>query len=256
MSMRTLRVGFPNRRGNELAGSLDLPVADVPRAYAIFAHCFTCNRNYKFIRYISRILAGEGIAVLRLDFTGLGDSMGRFDETNFSTTVDDLVAAAGFLAAEHEAPRLLIGHSLGGTAVLAAAPRLGSVDAVVTINAPAQPDHVLERLGVESEVVRAGQTSVQIGGSDWNITRQLVDDLRQARTEPERLDAALLVLHATRDGTAGLEHAEQIFSAAAQPKSLVVLPEADHLLSREADALYAARLILTWSSPYLGGDAG
>lgn len=250
--MRTLKLGFPNRRGQELAGSLDLPAASTPRSYAVFAHCFTCNRNYKFIRYIARILAREGIAVLRLDFTGLGESGGRFDETNFSTTVDDLLAAAGYLAAEHQAPRLLIGHSLGGTAVLAAAPRLPGVDAVVTINAPAQPAHVLEQLDVEHRVAEAGQASVEIGGARWNITAQLVDDLRHARTAPERLAAALLVLHATRDGTAGMEHAERIFTAASQPKSLVALPQADHLLSREADALYAAKLILAWSSAYLG----
>ncbi|MDX9741080.1 MAG: alpha/beta fold hydrolase [Gammaproteobacteria bacterium] len=253
--MRTLKVVFPNARGNELAGSLDLPSASAPRAYAIFAHCFTCNRNYKFIRYIARTLAREGVAVLRLDFTGLGESTGRFDETNFSTTVDDLLAAADFLAAQYQSPRLLIGHSLGGTAVLAAAPRLRGIDAVVTVNAPAQPGHVLEQLDVETEVARAGHASVNIGGSNWNITAQLVDDLRQARAAPERLEAALLVLHATRDATAGMEHAERIFAAASQPKSLVALPQADHLLSREADALYAARLILAWSSAYLGADA-
>lgn len=250
--MRTLRVGFPNGRGQELAGSLDLPATAAPRAYAIFAHCFTCHRNYKFIRYIARILAREGIAVLRIDFTGLGESGGRFDETNFSTTVDDLIAAAGFLAAEHQAPQLLIGHSLGGTAVLAAATRLPGLAAVVTINAPSQPTHVLEQLDVEDEVARSGSAPVTIGGANWNITPQLVDDLRSARSAPERLAAALLVLHATRDDTAGMEHAERIFAAAPQPKSLIALPQADHLLSRESDAHYAARLILAWSSAYLG----
>lgn len=254
--MRTRRLGFINRRGIELAASLDLPASSPPRAHAIFAHCFTCNRNYKFIRHIARALAREGIAVLRLDFTGLGESGGRFDETNFGTNVDDLLSAADFLSAEHRAPRLLIGHSLGGTAVLAAAPRLESVAALVTINAPAQPAHVLGQLGdVEAEVARAGQASVDIGGSSWRFTPQLVEDLRAARVAPQRLNAALLVLHAPGDTTAGIEQAEAIFAAAPQPRSLVALPGADHLLSRERDAQYAAQLILAWSSAYLGGDA-
>lgn len=254
--MRTRRLGFVNRRGIELAASLDLPVSSPPRAHAIFAHCFTCNRNYKFIRHIARMLAREGIAVLRLDFTGLGESGGRFEETNFDTNVDDLLAAADFLAAEYQAPRLLVGHSLGGTAVLAAAPQLESIDALVTINAPAQPAHVLGQLGdVEAEVARAGQAAVDIGGSRWRFTPQLLENLRVTRTVPQRLNAALLVLHAPGDTTAGIEQAEDIFAAAPQPRSLVALPGADHLLSREADAQYAARLILAWSSAYLGEDA-
>lgn len=252
--MRTSKVRFANGRGIELAANLDLPASAAPRAYAVFAHCFTCNRNYKFIRQMARTLAQGGVGVLRLDFTGLGESAGRFEDSNFSSNVDDVLAAARFLEAEYEAPRLLIGHSLGGTAMLAAAPRLPSVRAVTTINAPSEPAHVLSQLeGVESAVARDGETRVEIGGLPYRITAQLVDDLREQRpcAGIAALDAALLLLHAPGDRTAGIEHAERIYAAASHPKSLVSLPDADHLLSREADARYAARMIAAWSEPYL-----
>lgn len=256
--MRTVKVRFSNGRGVVLAGSLDLPRESAPRAYAVFAHCFTCNRNYKFIRHVSRALAQRGLAVLRLDFTGLGESEGRFEDTNFGTNVDDVLAAARFLEMEYGAPpRLLIGHSLGGTAVLAAAPRLDPVRAVATINAPSAPAHVLDRLGeIDAWIAGRGQAEVEIGGLRYRITPQLVADLRGARVEAAigALGAALLVLHATHDQTADIGHAERIFAAARHPKSLAALPGADHLLSREEDAHYAAGLISAWSSIYLDAE--
>ena len=253
--MRTIKVGFANGRGVSLAGSLDLPRDSEPRASAVFAHCFTCNRNYKFIRHISRALAQRGLAVLRLDFTGLGESGGRFEDTNFSSNVEDVLAAARFLETGHRAaPGLLIGHSLGGTAALAAAPRLPSVRAVVTVNAPSDPSHVLDRLGaLDAEIAHRRHAEVEIGGVSYRITPQLVDDLRGAQVTQAigALDAGLLVLHAPDDRTADFGHAERIFAAARHPKSLVALPGADHLLSREQDARYAAELIAAWLPPYL-----
>ncbi len=254
--MRTLRVGFDNDRGIALTASLDLPRAGSPRAYAVFAHCFTCNRNYKFIRHMARTLAGHGLAVLRLDFAGLGESGGRFEETNFSTSTADVLAAARFLAAEHQAPGLLIGHSLGGAAVLAAAPGIASVRAVATINAPSTPAHVLTQLGALDEAMaKQGYAEAEIGGIVYRLTPQLVDDLRHTQIDGAigGLDAALLVLHATQDRTADISHGERIFAAAAQPKSLIALPGADHLLSREGDAQYAAAMIAAWSAIYLDG---
>lgn len=255
--MRTLRVGFDNGRGDALAASLDLPREGSPRAYAIFAHCFTCHRNYKFIRQMARVLAQHGLAVLRLDFAGLGESGGRFEETNFSTNTADVLAAARFLASEYRAPAVLIGHSLGAAAVLAAAPDVVSARAVVVVNAPSTPAHVLTQLGtLDDAIARQGYAEAEIGGIVYRITPQLIEDLRGARVDGAiaGLGAALLVLHATRDLTADISHGERIFAAAAQPKSMIALPGADHLLSLEGDAQYAAAMIAAWCTAYLEGE--
>lgn len=253
--MRSLRVEFDSARRERLIGSLDLP--DEVRHYAVFTHCFTCNRNYKFIRQMARALAERGIGVLRFDFAGLGDSGGDFEETNLTTNTDDVVAAAGFLEREYGAPSLLVGHSLGGCAVLAAAGRLSRIRAVATINTPYHPAHVLDKLQVEDEIAVRGHARVELGGLSYRLTAQLAEDLRSARPDEAiaGIDAALLVLHAPGDRTAPVENGERIFAAARHPRSLVALPGADHLLSRESDAVYAAGLIATWSAAYLGGDA-
>lgn len=250
--MRSVRVEFDSARGERLAGTLDLPDEGTDR-YAVFAHCFTCNRNYKFIRHVARTLAGHGLGVLRLDFAGLGDSHGTFEETNLGTNVEDVLAAARYLDVHHAAPVLLVGHSLGGCAVLAAAGRLPGVRAVVTINAPFHPAHVLEQLQVDDKISARGYARVEIGGTPYRITAQLAEDLRAARPDAAiaGIDAALLVLQAPDDRTAPAENADRIFAAARHPKSLVALPGADHLLSRERDARYAAEVIAAWSAPYL-----
>lgn len=253
--MRTRRVEFENGRGIRLRGSLDLPDEDEARAGALLAHCFTCNSNYRFIRQLSRVLAGRGIAVLRFDFTGLGDSAGRFEDSNFTTNVDDIVAAARCIARERGTPpQLLIGHSLGGTAMLAAAARLSGVRAVATINAPFAPAHVLDHLeGAVAGVQRDGVAEAEIGGQRFVMTSQLIEDLRNARVDDAigDLNAALLVLHSPVDRTVAIAHAARIFDAARYPKSLVVLDGADHLLSRESDVVYAGELINAWASAYL-----
>lgn len=252
--MPSQRVEFGNVRGVRLVGSLDLP-AERPRVAALFAHCFTCNRNYRFIRQLSALLAEQGIAVLRFDFTGLGDSGGRFEESNFTTNVEDIEAAAGYLAGEFDgAPQLLIGHSLGGTAMLAAAGSIAGVRAVATINAPFEPAHVLEHLDdAIAGIEREGSAEAEIGGQRYRMTAQLVDDLRAIRMRPKigRLDAALLVLHSPVDRTVGIDNATRIFDAAQHPRSFVVLDGADHLLGREADVRYAGAVIAAWVSPYL-----
>ncbi|MDR2876434.1 MAG: lysophospholipase [Chromatiales bacterium] len=255
--MRTSKVRFPNDRGIELTASLDLPASAEPHAYAVFAHCFTCHRNYRFIRQIARALTQSGFGVLRLDFMGLGESGGRFEDSNFSSNVGDVRAAANFLATHHRAPALLIGHSLGGTAMLAAAPHFRSVKAVAIINSPSAPAHVLSQLaGVENTVASSGEARVEIGGLSYLITAQLVEDLRAQHPAIDiaELDAALLLLHAPDDRTVDFDHAQRLYAAARHPKSLVALPGADHLLSRETDALYVAAMIATWSTAYLGAD--
>ncbi len=253
--LQTRRVEFPNARGHRLRGSLEQPSGRDAVAFALFAHCFTCNSDYRLVRLIARELAGQGIAVLRFDFTGLGSSGGRFEDSNFTTNIEDIEAAAHWLEEELSVPpRLLIGHSLGGGAVLAAAGRLPAVRAVATINAPSRADHVLGHLeGAVAEAARHGVGEAEIGGQRYTITQQLIDDLRAADLDAaiRALDAALLVLHAPLDRTVGIAHAGRIFELARHPKSFIVLDGADHLLGRERDARYAARIIRTWASAYL-----
>jgi putative redox protein len=236
-----------------LAARLDLP--DGPhQATAILAHCFTCTKDIAAARRISQRLAGLGIAVLRFDFTGLGHSGGEFANTTFSSNVADIVAAARHLAGRGMAPSLLIGHSLGGAAVLRAAGQIDGIKAVATLNAPADPAHVLHNFQGDLDRIEAeGQAQVQLGHGAFPITREFVQDvsasnLKQAITE---LDAALLVLHAPLDQVVGIENATQIFVAAKHPKSFVTLDDADHLISDGADADYAAEVIATWASRYL-----
>jgi putative redox protein len=253
--MKRERLEFTNEDGVTLSGILDLPADEEPDAYAIFAHCFTCSKNFKAPAYVSRALAARGVAVLRFDFTGLGESEGDFADTTFSSNVDDLVAAARFLEHEYDAPRMLIGHSLGGAAVLQAAAKIESVRAVATINAPAEPSHVQRAFeGRLDELEADGEIEVSIGGRPFTISKQFVDDLDRTRMREtiENLDRALLVLHAPLDDVVGVENAGHIFDSAKHPKSFVSLDHADHLLSEQNDARYVGAVIAAWGRRYLG----
>lgn len=255
MIARTERVSFVGGSGHTLDARLELPLGPV-RAYALFAHCFTCSKEVFAASRISRGLAALGIAVLRFDFTGLGSSEGDFANTNFSSNVEDLVAASDFLRREYEAPALLIGHSLGGAAVLAAAARVPESVAVATINAPAEPSHVLGHLGAGAEAIEvSGEATVEIAGRAFRVTRQFLDDVSKTklRRAVGRLGRALLVMHAPEDSIVGIDHARRIFDAAKHPKGFVSLDGADHLLSRREDAAYAAATLATWVERYLPG---
>ena len=257
MTTRPLAIRFAGSLGHELAARLDLPESHV-RAYALFAHCFTCTKDIIAARHIAASLAASGVAVLRFDFTGLGSSEGEFQNTNFSSNVEDLVCAADHLRKNHEAPAIIIGHSLGGAAVLAAAHRIPEAKAVVTIGAPSDVAHVLHRFRARLEdIERDGVASVTLAGRTFQISKQLVDDARGQALEDRiaNLRKALLVMHAPRDQTVGIEHATAIFTAAKHPKSFVSLDSADHLLSEGQDAAYAAAVIAAWASRYLPRQA-
>jgi uncharacterized OsmC-like protein/alpha/beta superfamily hydrolase len=251
--MKQQSVRFESARGVELAGLLDLP-AGRPRAYALFAHCFTCTKNLRAVRHIASALAAQGIAVLRFDFTGLGQSEGEFADSNFSTNVEDLVAAARFLESRYEAPRLLIGHSLGGTAVLQAAAQIESSEAVATIGSPARASHVEHLLrDARTTLERDGVAEVHLAGRPFLIRRQFLEDLeRHPLPDSVRsLRRALLVMHSPVDTTVEIDNAAEIFEHAMHPKSFVTLDGADHLLSREQDSRYVGAMLATWAGRYL-----
>ena len=249
----TQRISFKGANGAELAARLDLP-AGPPAAYALFAHCFTCSKDLAAARRIAQGLAQEGFGVLRFDFTGLGHSEGEFASTNFSSNVADLLAAADFMSDRLAAPSILIGHSLGGAAVLAAASELAEVKAVATIGAPSDVGHVLHQFGSSLDDVREhGEASVSLGGRPFTIQRQFVEDAESQNLAAKinSMKKALLVLHAPRDETVGIDNATDIFVAARHPKSFVSLDEADHLLTRAEDAAYAAKVIAAWAARFV-----
>jgi alpha/beta superfamily hydrolase len=251
--MRSERLDFPGADGAKLAARLDAPDGPV-RAYALFAHCFTCGKDVFAASRIAQALTEHGIAVLRFDFTGLGASEGEFANTNFSSNVADLVAAADYLRAAHRAPAMLIGHSLGGAAVLAAAGAIAEVKAVVTVAAPSDPSHVtgLFREHLE-QIAAAGEAQVQLAGRPFRIKRQFLDDVaaHQLKGKIAALRLALLVMHAPKDSTVDVGNAMDIFTAAKHPKSFISLDDADHLLTRKDDAVYVANLIAAWSARYI-----
>jgi putative redox protein len=252
-NMPTERFTFPGHSGHDLAARLDLP--EGPHlATAVLAHCFTCGKDIPAARRISARLAAIGIAVLRFDFTGLGHSGGEFANTSFTSNVDDLLAAAQALSGRGIAPSLLIGHSLGGAAVLRAAGRIDSVRAVASIGAPFDPEHVTHNFGDALDRISAeGKAEVMLGGRPVSIGRRFVEDVRAEKLAPAlaTLKKALLVLHAPRDEIVGIDNATRIFTAARHPKSFVTLDEADHLLTRADDADYAAEVIAAWAGRYL-----
>lgn len=251
--MPTERFTFPGHGGQDLAARLDLP--DGPHlATALFAHCFTCSKDIPAARRIAGRLASMGIAVLRFDFTGLGHSDGEFENTNFTTNVQDLVATSAELERRGMAPSLLIGHSLGDAAVLMAASDITSIKAVVTIGAPFDPEHVTHNFAdALPRIIRDGVAEVSLGGRPFRISNDFLEDVAKGQLTPtiSNLNAALLVLHAPRDATVSIDNASEIFLAAKHPKSFITLDDADHFLTRVQDAEYAADVIATWATLYL-----
>jgi len=249
------RFDFPNAQGQKLAALLDRPVGE-PRAYALFAHCFTCGKDVRAAKRVAEGLTALGIAVLRFDFTGLGSSEGEFANTTFSSNVGDLVAAANELRRRAQAPAILIGHSLGGTAVLAAAAEVAEARAVVTIAAPCDPTHVTglfkDRL---EEIAAKGEIQATLAGRQFRISRAFVDDLAEQKLMQRIADLrkALLIFHSPTDEIVAIDNASRIFAAAKHPKSFVSLAGADHLLSRRSDAAYVANVIHAWAERYLEG---
>jgi putative redox protein len=251
--MTTERITFPGHSGDTLSARLDLP--DGPHlATALFAHCFTCSKDIPAARRIAARLASMGIAVLRFDFTGLGHSKGEFANTTFTSNVGDLHAAAAYLAGRGMAPTLMIGHSLGGAAVLRAAGDMAGIKAVVTIGAPYDPEHVTHNFSDALEdISTVGRATVDLGGRPFTVGKGFVEDVKAQMLGPviKELKAALLVMHAPRDSVVGIENATNIFAAARHPKSFVTLDDADHLITQARDAEYAADVIAAWAGRYL-----
>jgi putative redox protein len=248
------RISFDNEAGQRLAARLDLPPGGAPRAFALFAHCFTCTKNLKAVGRICQALNGEGIAVLRFDFTGLGESEGDFTDTNFSSNVSDLHAAAAYLKAHYAPTRILIGHSLGGAAVLQAAAALPEARALATIGAPADPTHVTRLLADERDrIERQGRAEVQLAGRRFTIKRQFLEDLENVRMQQtiRNLRRPLLVFHSPLDEVVGIDNAARIFETARHPKSFISLDRADHLLTDAADARYVGAVISAWACKYI-----
>jgi uncharacterized OsmC-like protein/alpha/beta superfamily hydrolase len=251
--MRSERFEFPNAKGEKLAATLDLPLGK-PTAFALFAHCFTCGKDILAAKRIAETLTMHGIATLRFDFTGLGGSEGEFANTHFSSNVDDLVAAADHLRAMYQAPAILIGHSLGGCAVLAASHRIAEARCVVTIAAPYDPSHVVGLFKDQVEKIRAeGEVEVALAGRPFTIKREFLNDVAEQRLKEclATLHKALLVFHSPTDDIVGIDNASHIFIAAKHPKSFVSLAGADHLLSKKSDAVYVANVIAAWAERYL-----
>ena len=251
--MPTERFQFTGVGGHQLAAALDLPERE-PSAYALFAHCFTCGKDVLAARRIAVALAAKGIAVLRFDFTGLGSSEGDFANSTFSSNVADLVRAADHLRNTRKAPAILIGHSLGGAAILAAAGQIPEAKAVVTIAAPSDPAHVTGLFKDRIEDIRKhGKVEVQLAGRPFNISSEFLDDIAEhgLMAHVTNLHKALLVMHSPTDDTVGIDNATHIFVAAKHPKSFVSLAGADHLLSGRRDAAYVANVIAAWSERYL-----
>lgn len=246
-------ITFVGIGGEELVGTLDHPPGE-PEAYALIAHCFTGGRESPATRRISQSLTERGMAVLRFDFTGFGDSGGRFADSTFSSNVADLELAASYLRDNYAAPSLLVGHSLGGTAALAAASAIDEVSAVATIGAPSDPAHLTHLFaGILDEVESEGSAEVVLGGSRLTISREFVADLRQRNPSQSvgKLARPLLILHSPEDEIVEIQNANEIYRAARHPKSFVCLDGADHLLTRSRDAKRAAQLIAAWADPYL-----
>lgn len=257
--MKTERLTFTNATGHQLAARLERPDEGIPRAYALFAHCFTGTKNLRAVSNIAQSLTEQGIAVFRFDFTGLGESEGDFSDTNFSSNVTDLVSAAKFLEENYEAPKIMVGHSLGGAAVLQAAHSIPSAIAVATIGAPYEPSHVLHLISDrQEEIENTGEALVKIGGRSFKIKKQFLDDLEDATMEEtvSKLKRALIIFHSPIDNVVGIENARQMFFAARHPKSFITLDQADHMLSDPSDSQYVGTVIAAWAHKYVVAAQG
>jgi len=253
MKAASEKIVFPNGRGQDLAARLELP-GTAARATAVFAHCFTCSKDIAAASRVSRALTARGFAVLRFDFTGLGGSEGDFANTHFSSNVADLLAAVDYLRTHHTAPSLLIGHSLGGAAVLSAAADVPEARAIVTIGAPADPQHVRQLLVGEVDAIeRDGSAPVRIGGREFTIKKEFLEDIEEQRLSQRigSMKKALLILHSPEDEVVDIDQARRIYAAAEHPKSFLSLDGMDHLLSRREDSLYVADVVAAWSQRYL-----
>lgn len=251
---QSLPINFTGSLGHTLIGRLETPKDTAPAAYALFAHCFVCTKDINAASRIARGLAARNIATLRFDFTGLGRSEGEFAQTTFASNVNDLTAAADHLREHHQAPSLVIGHSLGGAAALAAAPRIPESTAVATIGAPAGPAHVKHLLSAHADTIRTqGSATVNLAGKDITIGNDFLEDLEHH--DPQRtianLNRALLIYHAPTDDTVGINNAQQIYTWAKHPKSFISLAGADHLLTHKPDADFVADTLTAWASRYL-----
>ncbi len=253
--MKSSKITFTNAQGKLLSGRLDLPLEQEPHNFAIFAHCFTCTKDFSAVRNVSKALASEGFGVLRFDFTGLGDSDGDFADTNFSSNVADLVQAAHYLKKEYKAPSLLVGHSLGGAAAIFAASEIPSIQALATIGAPSNPVHVKKQFGSQAQAIENnGVGKVVLAGRDFTFKKQFFDDLEEQSCEAaaSRLEGkALLILHSPQDATVSIKNAEEIYHAAMHPKSFVTLDGSEHLLIDKKNAAYVGKVISGWAARYI-----
>ncbi len=252
--MSLTKVSFLNSEKQTLSGRLELPTEQAAHNFAIFAHCFTCNKNLSAVRNISRALTNNGFGVLRFDFTGLGESDGDFEDTNFSGNVEDILSAARFLEENYAAPTLIIGHSLGGAASIFAASEINSIKAVATVGAPSNPKHVTHLLDSSIDQIKdTGLAVVKLSGRDFTIKKQFIDDL-ETKSLPEvakKLRKAVLVMHSPQDTIVGVKNAEEIYISAHHPKSFVSLDGADHMLSKKEDSIYAGEIISEWAKRYI-----
>ncbi|MFK7951774.1 MAG: alpha/beta fold hydrolase [Ekhidna sp.] len=252
--MRFEKITFKNANNEELSGRIDFPLVAEPKAFVLFAHCFTCSKNLKSVEHISQAFTSQGMAVLRFDFTGLGQSKGDFSDTNFSTNLSDLKDAYNYLEQHYQAPQIIVGHSLGGAAVLHISGELEAVKAVATIGAPSTPTHVAHLLDSgKNELEESGEAEINIGGRPFKMKKQFLDDLdaNEKKGIIKNLNKSLLILHSPQDTIVGIDSAQEIYVEAMHPKSFVSLDGADHLMSKETDAKYAASVIANWSLRYI-----
>jgi putative redox protein len=252
--MKSEKLRFTGMQGDELSARIDLPENDDPQAFVLFAHCFTCSKNLKAVGNIARALTEKEFAVFRFDFTGLGESEGDFSDTNFSSNIGDLVEAAEFMTAEFKAPDILVGHSLGGAAVLLAAHKITSCKAVATIAAPCDPDHVIKNFEPKlDEINEDGQAEVVLEGRSFTIKKQFLDDLEELKMGKriKNLEKALLIFHSPVDQQVSIKNASHIFRHAKHPKSFISLDDANHLLSNENDSRYVGTMLASWAYTYI-----
>lgn len=250
--MKSIRLKFHNKADLSLAGILNLP--ESPIAFAVYAHCFTCSKDIPAAYHICKYLARSNIATLRFDFTGLGDSEGDFSDTTFSTNIDDIISAVEHLQTNYQPPKLLIGHSLGGTAAIAAAASLADISAVATIASPLKPSHVLAHFeDVKHTLQKKTETAIDILGREFIIKKQLLDDIESYDKKEliEKLDKAILIMHSPTDRTVSVQEASNLFMAATHPKSFMSLDTIDHLVSEKSDAKYIAKNIASWAHRYI-----